>query len=239
MMLTDKLPLRRSSVWPTFPSVYSLPHVYGAVRMMPKPYDDSGHLWFVADHPIQGVSAVLHEGKPYGNWQLQQATDTTGHGIALIETGDACRDGSLVADVQGKIDPQSGQAIVTAEAILFDILARVCGLPVKRSDLDAMRPWSVRLAGVVSDGTRTIQNQLDEIMQGAGMAWSAALPGWAMPWPPLVVPDRELPVLDMRHAYSFNANLALADQLTSVSCHYGRDWSSGQALGMVRRIFPS
>ncbi|CAK0781934.1 hypothetical protein CCP4SC76_8080004 [Gammaproteobacteria bacterium] len=81
-----------------------------------------------------------------------------------------------------KIDPQSGQAIVTAEAILFDILARVCGLPVKRSDLDAMRPGSVRLAGMVSDGTRTIQNQLDEILQSAGMTWSAALPGWAMLW---------------------------------------------------------
>ncbi|CAK0759547.1 hypothetical protein CCP4SC76_3150004 [Gammaproteobacteria bacterium] len=89
MMLTDKLPLRESSVWPTFPSVYTLPHVYGAVRMSVQPYDGSGHFWFVADHPIQGVSAVLHEGKPYGNWQIQQATDTTGHSIALIETGDA------------------------------------------------------------------------------------------------------------------------------------------------------
>ncbi|CAK0782334.1 putative Carboxypeptidase regulatory-like domain-containing protein [Gammaproteobacteria bacterium] len=177
---------------------------------------------------------MLHDGKPYGNWQFQQATDTTGHAITLIETGDACKSGTLVTDIQGKIDPQSGQAIVTAEGILFDILARVCGLPVKRSDLDAIRPWQVRLAGVVSDGTRTIQNQIDELMQSAGMAWSAALPGWAMPWPPLVVPERDLPVLDMRHAYGFYANFVIADRMTSVICHYGRDWSTGQALGMVR-----
>ncbi|CAK0749996.1 hypothetical protein CCP4SC76_2050002 [Gammaproteobacteria bacterium] len=111
MMLTDKLPLRQSSVWSSFPSVYTLPHGYGSVRMIPKPYDGSGHLWFVADHPIQGVSAVLRHGKPYGNWQLQQATDTTGHAISLIETGDACKTDSLVADIQGKIDPQSGQPL--------------------------------------------------------------------------------------------------------------------------------
>ncbi|CAK0750010.1 hypothetical protein CCP4SC76_2050003 [Gammaproteobacteria bacterium] len=106
---------------------------------------------------------------------------------------------------------------------------------MKRSDLDAIRSWPVRLAGVVSDGTRTIQNQIDEIVQSAGMAWSAALPGWAMPWPPVDVKvDRDLPVLDLCLAYAFYATLAIADRLTSVTCHYGRDWSTDQALGMVR-----
>lgn len=238
-------------MWGDFPALYTLPQVYGQVTLSPQPYDSTGHFWFIADHPIQAVETVLHEGKAYGNWRLVKATDPTGHAVALLETGDSLKPGSLVVSVRGKLDPKSGELINRAEEIVFDLLARVSGYPLARSDLDALRPYSVRLSGVVRENTRTAQAQLDEILQSAGLAWSSTLPGWAIPWPP-ENPDQteDFPELNPLNTDNFSAQCALvggygvysstqlSGRLSSLLCHYGYNYASGQPMGMLLLNIP-
>ena len=56
--LADPIPLRNTTVWGSFKDVQIIPHVYGRVCLAPIPYDNTGKLFVLADHGIQGVDEV-------------------------------------------------------------------------------------------------------------------------------------------------------------------------------------
>ena len=126
----------------------------------------------------------------------QNAVDSTGRAVAFLELAQPLAEGErLAVTLRGRMHPGTGRVLQTPAEILFDLLANLAGAPVQWADLDDYRTETAGLVlgGLVGDNTVTIRAAVDELMQSAGSAWSAGMPGVALTWPPL--PDDAAPAL--------------------------------------------
>lgn len=186
--LSDPVPLRSSSVWGEYAEPVALPHGYGRITVAPVQYSQDRRRWMLLDHPIQGVDAVTRDDVATSAWSWANTLDASGHALAVLDLAEPLAEGErLAVTLRGKMHTSSGRLLTRPDEIVWDVLANVCGMPLALADLDGFRVETdqIELAGVIDDVTRTARAQIDLILASVGAAWSAAMPGLAIAWPPV------------------------------------------------------
>lgn len=194
--LTDTLPLRKSTVWGGFRDVRTLPWGYGYVNVTPIQYSTDQRVFMLLDHPIAGVDLVTRDNVATDAFAWANDVDSTGHACSFIELAQPLAEGEqLAVSVRGRMHPDTGRLLTTPAAIVHDVLTHLAGAAVDWSELDDYRTETaeVALGGVIDDSTASIRAMLDRIIQSAGGAWSAGMPGIAFSWPPS--PDAVAPAM--------------------------------------------
>lgn len=194
--LSDNLPLRTSAAWGGWRDVRVLPWGWGKVTVTPVQYSRDQRMFVLLDHPIAGVDEVKRDDVATPAWAWHNGLDSTGRAVAFLELAEPLAEGErLAVTLRGRMHPETGALLQTPAEILHDLLARLAGAPVAWADLDAYRTETahLRLGGVLADNTQSIRAAVDGLMQSAGSAWAAAMPGLAMLWPPR--PDEHAPAL--------------------------------------------
>ena len=186
--LSDNLPLRTSAVWGGWREVRVLPWVWGVATLTPIQYSNDQRVFVLADHPIAGVDEVRRDDVPTPAFAWYNGVDSTGRAVAFVELAQPLAEGErLAVTLRGRMHPATGALLQSPAEILHDVLAHLAGAPVAWEDLDDYRTETQHLAlgGVLSDNTVSIRSAVDGLLQSAGGAWAAAMPGVAITWPPL------------------------------------------------------
>lgn len=194
--LSDNVPLRTSAVWGGWRDVRVLPWAWGSVTLAPIQYSDDQRVYLLADHPIAGVDEVQRDDVPTLAYDWRNGVDSTGRAVAFLELAQPLSEGErLAVTLRGRMHPSTGTLLQTPAEILYDLLAHLAKAPVQWPDLDDYRTETahLRLGGMLADNTITIRAAVDQLMQSAGGAWAAAMPGIAITWPP--APDAAAPAL--------------------------------------------
>ncbi|HRQ57672.1 MAG TPA: carboxypeptidase-like regulatory domain-containing protein [Azoarcus taiwanensis] len=192
--LTDALPLRKSTVWGGYRDVRTLPWGYGFVTVTPIQYSDDQRGFLLLDHPIAGVDRVTRDNVPTDAYEWFNDVDSTGHACAFIELAEPLSEGeALAVSLRGRMHPATGRLLTTPAEIVHDVLAHLAGASIGWPEFDGYRTETaeISIGGVIDDGEASIRATIDRIVQSAGGAWSAGMPGVAFTWPP--VPDPVAP----------------------------------------------
>lgn len=194
--LSDNLPLRTTAVWGGWKDVRVLPWGWGRVTLEPIQYSDDQRLFVLLDHPAAGVDEVRRDDVPTTAFATYNGVDSTGHAVAFLELATPLAAGErLAASVRGRMHPATGHLLQTPAEILHDVLANLARAPVTWPDLDDYRTETAQLVlgGLLADNTISVRAAVDQVMQSAGSAWAAAMPGIALQWPP--APDPAAPAI--------------------------------------------
>ena len=229
--LSDNLPLRTSAVWGGWRDVRVLPWVYGACTLQPIQYSDDQRVYLLADHPIAGVDGVTRDDVPAQDWAWRNGLDSTGRAVAFLELAQPLASGErLAATVRGRMHPDTGLLLQTPAEILHDVLANLARAPVQWADLDDYRTETAHLVlgGLLADNTLTIRAAVDALMQSAGSAWAAAMPGIATTWPPVADAAAPALVVDKTTADSLQAATAAQGVYTVLRVLYDYDHAAGR-----------
>lgn len=181
VLLASPLPLRQSTIWGGYRTAVPLPHLYGSVSGELIQYNDARTIFCVADHPCEGVDAVLVDGQPAGEWQAYTLVDASNHAITVVEFGQRQDEGAnLVARVRGKLHPVTGQRMVNPATVIWDVLANIGGRAVAEADLDPFRRECDRLGldvgGRIAAG-ESPQDVARAICESIGAQFCADAPG--------------------------------------------------------------
>lgn len=193
--LTRKLPLRDSTAWGQFASVQTIPRIYGRATVAPVPYDATGRLFVVADHPIQGIATVTADGQAVTAYRLYHQADTTGKTIAFLELQTPITIGTteLAATVEGLQHPVTGLLMVNPADVAADLLQWATGQTLDRGRFAVFgsecQRAGVEINGALSDSSQTLRSALDSIINSAGATWSSSATDFAMLWPVMVQPE--------------------------------------------------
>ncbi|AVO33700.1 carboxypeptidase-like regulatory domain-containing protein [Ottowia oryzae] len=239
--LSDNVPLRTSAVWGGWREVRVLPWGWGAVTVTPIQYSADQRVFLLLDHPIAGVDEVKRDDVATVAYAWENAVDSTGRAVSFLELAQPLADGErLAVTLRGRMHPDTGRPLQTPAEILFDLLANLAGAPVQWADLDDYRTETagVVLGGLVADNTITIRAAVDELMQSAGSAWSAAMPGVALTWPPL--PDDVAPAqrVDALTAAGLQAATQATGIFTVLRVLYDYDHAAGRYRRAVQLRAP-
>ncbi len=186
--LSDNVPLRTSTVWGGWREVRVLPWGWGTVTISPIQYSDDQREFFLLDHPIAGVDEVTRDDVPTRAYSWTNGVDSTNRAVSFLELAEPLADGErLAVTLRGRMHPETGRLLQTPAEILHDVLANLARAPVQWADFDDYRTETAHLVlgGLLADDKVSIRAAVDGIMQSAGSAWSAAMPGVALTWPPL------------------------------------------------------
>ena len=194
--LSDNVPLRTSTVWGGWREVRVLPWGWGKVTISPIQYSDDQRVFFLLDHPIAGVDDVKRDDVATQAYAWQNSVDSTGQAVSFIELAEPLAEGErLAVTLRGRMHPDTGSLLQTPAEILHDVLANLARAPVAWPDFDNYRTETAEmvLGGLLDDNSVSIRAAVDGLIQSAGGAWAAAMPGIAMTWPPR--PDAEAPAM--------------------------------------------
>lgn len=186
MLLSMPLPLRTTAAWGEFGEIKPLPWAYGRCSVVPIPYTQDRTQYLVADHAILGVDRVSVADEGSVPFVLRNASDITGHAVALIELATAPKNGgALSVSLRGALHPTTGVLMENPADIAWDVLRR-SGMTTPIADWREFRRQGM-LAGLVCGGTFssivTIRAALDDLLSSIGATWSAGARGWARLWP--------------------------------------------------------
>lgn len=230
--LSDNLPLRTSAVWGGWRDVRVLPWGWGRVTLTPIQYSGDQRVFFLLDHPIAGVDEVRRDDVATPAWEWRNAVDSTGRAVSFVELAQPLAEGErLAVTLRGRLHPQNGRLLQTPAEILFDVLANLARAPVAWPDLDDFRTETADLVlgGLLADNSVSIRAAVDQIMQSTGAAWSAAMPGIALAWPPLA--DDAAPALRVDRltaAGTPQAEAVAAGLVTVLRVLYDYDHAAGR-----------
>lgn len=223
-LLSDPLPLRRSTDLPGFIVDRVLHWAYGRVLLSPVQLDPAGLEWLLADHPIIALHRVSAGGEALTGWQLVQRVDATGRAISTLRLTQQPKSGaSLSAEITGRRHPITGAALDHPADIAADVL-RQCGWDVPLDAFRGLRDDYPSLAlGIVFDSAATLRSTLASIIEPLGAIWTAQ---------PLAArrAGARAPVgtLDPVSADSMSARADHASLATVARVTFGYDWATGQ-----------
>ena len=223
--LSDNVPLRTSTVWGGWRDVRVLPWGWGEVTITPIQYSDDQRVFFLLDHPIAGVDEVKRDDVATKAYHWSNGVDSTGQAVSFLELADPLADGErLAVTLRGRMHPQTGRLLQTPAEILHDVLANLARAPVEWADFDDYRTETAHLVlgGLLADNTVSIRAAVDGLMQSAGSAWSAAMPGIALTWPPLDDPAAPAMQVDKLSATNLKATTSATGIYTVLRVLY--DW---------------
>ena len=229
--LSDNLPLRTSAVWGGWRDVRVLPWAWGSVTLAPIQYSNDQRVYLLADHPIAGVDEVQRDDVPTLAYDWRNGVDSTGRAVAFLELAQPLAEGErLAVTMRGRMHPSTGVLLQTPAEILYDLLAHLAKASVQWPDLDGYRTETahLRLGGVLADNTITIRAAVDQLMQSAGGAWAAAMPGIAITWPPAA--DAAAPALrvDQLGAQDLQAATSAQGIYTVIRVLYDYDYAAAR-----------
>ncbi len=170
-LLSDPLPLRHTTEWPGYDDDEVIPWVFGRARIPARRYTDNGKIYVLADHALAGVDAVYADGAEVAGWRLRNGADMNGHAVAFVDLAEA-PSGTLSADVRG----------------LSSAPATILATIYPRDDLGDLAIWAaqngIELGGALMTD-QTIRATIQLVCEQFGGVWSAGMPGFAAPFPPL------------------------------------------------------
>lgn len=223
-LLSDPLPMRRSTDLPGFRADRVLPWAYGRVTLAPVPLDDAGLEWLLADHPIVALHRVIAGGEALTGWQLVQRVDATGTAIATLRLTQAPKAGtSLAAEITGRRHPITGAALEHPADIAADVL-RQCGWSVPIDAFRGLRDDYPGMAlGLVFDADARLREAIAAIIEPLGALWTAQ---------PLAArqagPRAPVGTLDAIAADSISARADHTTLATVARVTFAHDWAAGQ-----------
>ena len=229
--LSDTLPLRTSAVWGGWRDVKVLPWGWGRVTLTPIQYSSDQRVFFLLDHPVAGVDEVKRDDVATPAYEWRNAVDSTGRACSFVELAQPLADGErLAVTLRGRMHPDTGRLLQTPAEILHDMLAHLARAPVQWADFDDYRTETAELVlgGLLADNGITIRAAADQLMQSAGSAWAAAMPGIALAWPPL--PDDAAPALrvDRLSADGVQPSVSATGLVTVLRVLYDYDHAAGR-----------
>lgn len=227
--LSDNVPLRTSTVWGGWREVRVLPWGWGVVTIKPIQYSDDQRVFFLLDHPIEGVDEVKRDDVATRGFEWWNGVDSTGRAVSFLELAEPLAEGErLAVTLRGRMHPKTGRLLQTPAEILHDVLANLAKAPVEWEDFDDYRTETSHmvLGGLLADNSVSIRAAVDGLMQSAGSAWSAAMPGVALIWPPL--PDETAParVVDKLSASNLRPSTAATGIFTVLRVLYDWDFAA-------------
>ena len=239
--LSDNLPLRTNAVWGGWREVRVLPWGWGRITVTPIQYSDDQRVFVLLDHPIEGVDEVKRDGVATPAWAWYNGVDSTGRAVSFVELAEPLAEGErLAVTLRGRMHPATGRRLQTPAEILHDVLANLAGAPVSWGELDDYRTETAEwvLGGVLADNTISVRAAVDQIMQSAGGAWAAAMPGVAITWPPL--PDAAAPALrvDALAAPDLQAATSATGIHTALRVLYDYDHAAGRFARAIQLEAP-
>ena len=234
ILLSDELPLRRSSDMSVWFDDAPLPWVYGRVTVSPICISQDRTEWLIADHPISGVSSVAIGNDPCSGWQHLNRLDETGHSIAVLRLSQPAKEGSTPSvSVSGALDARSGTLIEHPAAIARDILTR-CGRDCPADAFlglqDALPEASCGLS--VTDGT--LREVLAKLFDPFSVLWNASNAR------AVYIDANRPPVLELTpfRAAQAQAVTALDDVATHAHVLFDCDYSTGQCRQSLSIVAP-
>jgi len=235
--LSDRLPLRETTVWGSYKDKATIPLAYGRPVVTPVAYDNDGLLFVCADHACQGVDEVKRDGQLIEAWAFYNDIDDTGHPIAVLELADPLAEGEqLAVRLRGKMHPTTGALLTNPAFVLWDLLANVCTVPTTLADLDQFRVETaikgIEVGGVIDDSSRTIRAQIDDICQSIGAVWSGGMPGIARLYPIANPGELDWKTFDQLNAQSLKAESSRSEIVTVLRVLY--DYVDGQPRRAVQ-----
>lgn len=228
--LADAIPLRSSSVWGAFSAPSLLAHAYGRVTLTPIQYSQDRRVWCLCDHAAQGVDTVTRDDVEISAYAWQNSIDNSGHAVALLELAAPLADGErLAVTLRGKMHPSTGALLSRPDEILWDAL-NLTGMALAITDFDAFRTETegIAIAGVIDGRQATARQQIDQIMGSVGAAWTAAMPGYAIAWPPTDSSTDALASADALTAADLTPSASHQGIATVLRVLYDYDWSTGK-----------
>lgn len=235
LLLSDPLPLRRSTELPQYRVDTLLPWCYGRVTIAPVPLDDAGLEWLLADHAIAGVDRVTVAGAPIDGWQLVQRLDATGHPIATLRLTQPPKDGApLAAAIAGRLHPDAGAVLEHPADIAADLL-RAAGWSVPGGAFQGLRDDYPALAlGIVFNQVGTLRDALAAVIEPLGAVWTAS---------PLMArragSGTSVAVLDVADLDSIDASADSTTLATLARITYARDDSDGRPRAALTLAAPA
>lgn len=185
-ILSDKVPLRNTSVWEGFSTVETLPIGYGTVTVNPIKFTSNGLKWLILDHPIQSIISVRRSGVAETAFKLKQEVDNTGKAVAFLILETSAAVGSIEVTCNGKLHPRTGVLMTNPADIIWDIL-QLSRTGVLEAELDVFRrecqEFGLTVSGVLRDRRVTTRTVLDEITNSIGAVWSGGMPSIARIFP--------------------------------------------------------
>ena len=239
--LSDNVPLRTSTVWGGWREVRVLPWGWGRVTVQPIQYSDDQKLFFLLDHPIAGVDEVKRDDVATDAYSWSNGVDSTGRAVSFLELAEPLADGErLAVTLRGRMHPETGRLLQTPAEILHDVLAHLAGAPVAWADLDDYRTESsgLVLGGLLADNSVSIRAAVDGLMQSAGSAWAAAMPGIALTWPPVPEPEAPAMRVDRITASALQATTSATGIYTVLRVLYDYDHAGGRYRRAVQLQAP-
>lgn len=222
--LIHPIPLRSSTDWPTYVEDAWLPRAYGTVRIRPIRYDATGLRYFLCDHAIQGLDAI-YPPIPFRWWNGPDYEDRP---CSFFETDRA--EEIQWAFIRARMN-STGSLITNPADIFHDLISLSRSISI--SEFDAFRldcqSFGYNCSGVITDGTRTTRDYLQEIADSIGAIWSGNLPGWGRIYPRPTMPAQE-PIdctLDVGNTVIQSVICDSSDYKTELRILYDYDHSSG------------
>lgn len=213
-LLSDPLPLRHTTEWPGYDDDEVIPWVFGRARIPARRYTDNGKIYVLADHALAGVDAVYADGAEVAGWRLRNGADMNGHAVAFIELAEAPA-GALSADVRG----------------LPGTIAAITNTIYPRTDLTDLNIWAAQ-AGIELGGAliedQTLRAALQLVCDQFGGAWSAGMPGFAAPFPPIDT-DPTWRTFDALNCADARADCALGTVQNRLTVRFDWDYAANRA----------
>lgn len=168
-LLSDTVPLRRTSDWTAFYEVVPLPHRYGSVGGSCIPYSADRSVFVWADHPVLSIDKVTVGGQSVSNWVHQNGLDSSNKPVAFVKFDAPVDAGAeVIAYGRGKLSSRTGSLLVNPADILEDILTVVCGLTIGTQLSRFKQQCTVRsleAAGSLSDEEETIYSVIRSVAE--------------------------------------------------------------------------
>lgn len=185
--LTAPLPLRQTTAWGGYRDARPIPHRYGQCSGELLQYNDSRTEFCWADHPVQGIDAVIVNGQPAGEWEHRTVTDVTGRALALVVFGQPQDEGvSIVARGRGKLHPATGALMTNPADVVWDVLANIAVRGTPASELAEFRAACARAnleVGGSIEGADSVQAVVRDICSSIGATFCATAQGLCRLWP--------------------------------------------------------
>ena len=149
------------------------------MTLAPIQYSGDQRVFFLADHPIQGVDEVRRDDVATDAWAFYNGVDGTGRAVAFLELAMPLAEGErLAVGLRGRMHPGTGRLLTSPAEILHDVLANLARAPIEWADLDDYRTETAHivLGGLLADNEISIRAAVDGLLQSCGGAWAAAMP---------------------------------------------------------------
>lgn len=233
-LLTDALPLRRTTELDTYRADVMIPWVYGRVWLAPIPLDAAGLEYLIADGAITSVEAVQIAGAETDGYALDRRLDAAGQAVSVLRLTQAPQDGDAVAVyVVGHPHPVTGAPIEHPADVAADLLRRG-GWTVPADAFQGLRDtWPALTVGQVFANPVTLRAALEAMIAPLGAGWTADLhaallaPGGA----PVLT-------LDALHCDEISAEASADDFATVLRVAFDYDWAAGRARQSLTVIAP-